>query len=96
MYGFCSPEGKFSLKAFSQAYKNKDKYSDVCFLVRQTHIYSICHMNKTNRICSIHLHNLFWEKSQMNKKRVFLDLDDTFQNFPVQTKKILVTNYEGH
>lgn len=53
-------------------------------------------MNKMNRICSNNLHNLFCEKSQINKNAVFLDSDDTFQNFPMQTKKILVHNNEGY
>lgn len=79
--------------------KNKiylHKYSGACFLVSQARICSICHMNKTNRICSIHLYNLFGEKCQIDKKSVFLDSDDTFQNLPMQTKEILVTDYEGH
>lgn len=55
-------------------------------------------MNKVNRICCIHLHNLFWEKSQMKKKKkkVFLDSDDTLQNMPMDKTKIHATTYEGH
>lgn len=64
-------KANFHWRHFHQHMKNKiylHKYSGACFLVSQARICSICHMNKTNRICSIHLYNLFGEKIPNRQK----------------------------